>query len=135
MSIDVAWRRDGEVADPGVKGFLQLCSDRRFHRTIMAAFEQETGLAPHDYYLEARPGGAASWSETTRMGRFAYRNGAGFMGWAGHGDACRGFHGASNDELRRHLERTARRRAESFPRAAHYLLFGEGEGVEVRRII
>jgi hypothetical protein len=60
------------------------------------------------------------------MARFAYRNGASFMGWAAHDDRCRGFYAASNDELRRKLDRTARRRAEDFPRAAHYPLFGEG---------
>ena len=123
-----------ELEDPDVGGFLQLCSDRRYHRQIMDAFERETGLAGTDYYVEARPGGAASWGDTTRMGRFAYRNGAAHMGWAGHGDVCRGFRGASSLELRRKLESTARRRAGDFPRAAHYLIFGEGGDVEVRRI-
>jgi hypothetical protein len=120
--------------DPDVKGFLQLCSDRRYHAKIMAAFEQETGLSSSDYYIEARPGGAPSWGDTTRMGRFAYRNGATFMGWSGHGDICRGFRGASNIELRRKLEDAARRRAGDFPRAEHYVLFGEGGDVEIRRI-
>jgi hypothetical protein len=31
-----------ELGDPDVKGFLQLCSDRRFHLKIMEAFEADT---------------------------------------------------------------------------------------------
>jgi hypothetical protein len=120
--------------DPDVGGFLQLCSDRRYHRLIMSAFERETGLGPADYYIEARPGGAPSWGDTTRMGRFAYRNGAEHMAWAGHGDRCRGFHGASNVELRRKVEETARRRAADFPRSAHYVVFAEGGQVDVKKI-
>jgi hypothetical protein len=122
-------------AEPaGAGGLLQLCSDRRFHRRVMTAFEQATGLRPDEYYVEARPGGAAAWSDRTRLARFAYREGAGFMGWAGHGDRCFGFYGASDAELRAKLERTARRRAEDFPRATHFLLFAAGEEVEVRRV-
>jgi hypothetical protein len=56
------------------------------------------------------------------------------MGWAGHGDRCLGFYGASNEDLRRKLERTARRRMRDFPRAAHYVLFGEAGEVEIRRV-
>jgi hypothetical protein len=132
--LDASLGRRDEPADGGVRGFLQLCSDRRYHRKIMMAFERETGLQPNDYYVEARPGGAPSWADTTRIARFAYRSGASFMGWAAHGDRCFGFYGAANDELRRKLERTARRRAEDFPRASHYLLFGAVGDVEVRHV-
>ena len=44
--------------DGVVRGFLQLCSDLRFHRATMAAFEEATGLAEDGYWIEARPGGA-----------------------------------------------------------------------------
>ena len=131
---DVSRTRGRDALDPDAKGFLQLCSDRRYHRKIMAEFERVTGLGPSDYYIEARPGGAASWADTTRVARFAYRSGASFMGWAGHGEICRGFYGATNDDLRRKLDRTARRRAGDFPRATHYLLFGENGDVEALRI-
>jgi hypothetical protein len=132
MSIlgDVSTTRARDRDDPDVGGFLQLCSDRRYHRKIMAAFESVTGLGPEDYYREARPGGAAPWADTTRMARLAYRGGASYMGWAGHGEVCHGFYGATNGDLRRKLGRTARRRADDFPRATHYLLFGENGDVE-----
>jgi hypothetical protein len=132
--IDLSPDRPDGPAVEGVGGFLQLCSDRRYHRKVMAAFERATGLASDAYYVEARPGGAASWADKSRMARIAYRNGARFMGWAGHGDRCFGFYGASNNELRRKLERAAKRRAEDFPRATHFLLFGEAGEVEVRRL-
>ena len=56
------------------------------------------------------------------------------MGWAGHGDRCLGFKGASNDELRVKLEHVARKRREDFPKAAHFVIFGEGGEVQLKRL-
>ena len=117
------------MTDEQALGFLPLCAERRFHRRVMEAFERVTGLGPDGYWIEARPGGAPSWDDNTRGARLAHQAGATHMGWAAHGDVCLGFPGKSNAELRRMLERTARRRAEEFPHARHYLLFaGEGHG-------
>jgi hypothetical protein len=118
----------------GDLGYLQLCAERRFHRAVMEAFEQETGLRPDEYWIEARPGGAPSWSDNTKGARLAHRNGARFMGWAGHGDVCLGFPGATDETLRRKLLGTASRRAEEFPRAVHLALFALPSGVEVTRV-
>jgi hypothetical protein len=106
-------------------GFLQLCSDRRYHRKTMLAFEEATGLGPEEYWVEAKPGGAPVYADKTLAARKAYRDGAVHMGWAAHGDGCRGFYGASDDEMRHKLARTVRRRADDFPRAMHYELFGK----------
>ena len=115
-------------------GYLQLCAERRFHRRVMHAFEEAAGLAFDDYWIEARPGGAPSWSDNTRGARIAHRSGATHMGWAAHGDVCLGFPGKSNDELRQMLDKTSRARAGEFPRATHYLLFATEDGVEVERL-
>ena len=115
-------------------GFLQLCADRRYHRATMEAFERATRLAPEDYWIEARPGGAPAWDDNTRAARLAHRNGAVHMGWGAHGDGCGGFPGVRDDELRAKLRRTAQRRAEEFPRAAHYALFATVAGVEVEQV-
>ena len=112
------------------RGFLQLCSDRRFHMLTMEKFEEVTGLGPDEYWIEARPGGAPSWEDNTRVARLAYREGAAHMGWAAHGDRCYGFPGASNEQLGNKLLKTLRKRAEEFPKAHHYGLFGHGEQVE-----
>lgn len=112
-------------------GFLQLCADRRFHRATILEFERLTGLASDEYWIEARAGGAPSWSDNTKTARYAYGEGARFMGWAAHGDSCGGFPGVSNEELRRKVERTMRGRAEEFPQAEHLALFAHGGGVEV----
>jgi hypothetical protein len=113
---------------------LQLCADRRFHRKTMLAFEAETGLDPDGYWIEARAGGAPSWADNTKVARLAYGEGGACMGWAAHGDGCRGFPGETNETLLRKLERTARRRAAEFPRATHYLLFADASGVSVREV-
>ena len=115
-------------------GFLQLCAERRFHRRVMEAFERAAGLAPDGYWIEARPGGAPSWVDNTRGARLAYRNGATQMGWSGHGDVCLGFPGKSTDELRRMLAKTARARADEFPRARHYLVFATDAEVVVETV-
>ena len=112
-------------------GFLQLCAERRFHRATMHAFERTTGLSPDEYWIEARAGGSPSWAENTRTARTAFRFGARHMGWAAHGDTCLRYPEFSDAELRRRLERVARRRAEEFPAATHYLLFALPDGVEV----
>jgi hypothetical protein len=115
-------------------GFLQLCAERRFHRAVMEAFERETDLRPDEYWIEARPGGAPSWSDNTKAARLAHRSGARFMGWAAHGDVCLGFPGATDETLRRSLLRAASRRAEEFPRCVHLALFALSGGVEVTRV-
>jgi hypothetical protein len=112
-------------------GFLQLCAERRFHRKTMEAFERATGLAPDEYWIEARAGGAPAWADKTITARNAYKNGARIMGWAAHGDVCLGFPGVSNRELRQKLASAARKRRDDFPHASHFLLFAEGDEVEV----
>jgi hypothetical protein len=115
-------------------GFLQLCADRRFHRQTMNAFERASGLRPDEYWIEARSGGAPAYQDTTRAARIAYRTGARHMGWAAHGDGCRGFHGATDHELRAKLDRAARSRLDDFREAVHYTLFALGGEVTVTRI-
>lgn len=100
----------------------------------MEAFERVTGLSPDGYWIEARAGGAPSWDDTTLTARNAFRQGARHMGWAAHGDTCLRWPELSDGELRRRLERAARRRAEEFPAAGHYLLFALPGDVEVLAI-
>ena len=100
----------------------------------MLAFEEATSLDADAYWIEARPGGAPSWTDNTKMARLAHREGAIHMGWAAHGDECRGFPGETNGAMLRKLERTARQRSDEFPHATHYLLFGEGGQVSVREV-
>ena len=100
----------------------------------MLAFEEVTGLAEDDYWIEARPGGAPSWADNTKIARLAHREGALHMGWAAHGDVCRSFPGETNGAMLRKLERTARTRSDEFPHATHYLLFGAGSQISVREV-
>ena len=117
--------------DGVLRGYLQLCSDLRFHRATMAAFESSTGLAVDGYWIEARPGGAPSWADNTRAARLAHARGALLMGWAAHGDECLGFPGEPNERLRSRLVRVLNARAQEFPRATHVGLFAAGDDVEI----
>ncbi len=128
-------RQTAVVPDEERLGYLQLCAERRFHRRVMEAFERAAGLRADGYWIEARPGGAPSWSDNTRGARIAHQNGARHMGWAAHGDVCLGLPGKSNAEVRRMLEKTARARSAEFPGAEHYLLFASDEGVDVERVV
>jgi hypothetical protein len=97
----------------------------------MREFERLAGLGEDDYWIEARAGGAPSWSDNTKTARFAYEHGARHMAWAAHGDQCGGFPGVSNDDMRRKVERSLKSRAEEFPEAQHYALFAHEGGVEL----
>jgi len=113
------------------RGFLQLCSDLRFHRATMLAFEEATSLAADAYWIEARPGGAPSWADNTRAARLAHRRGAVHMGWAAHGDECLGFPGEANERIADRLMKTLRKRAEEFPKATHFGFFAHAGEVHV----
>ncbi len=111
-------------------GFLQLCADRRYHRKTMEAFERATNLRPDQYWIEATAGGAPAFAGPTVTAEFAYEKGARLMGWAAHGDACGGFPGVGNDELKAAVRAAAGARASDFPESRHWALFGEGAAVE-----
>lgn len=115
-------------------GFLQLCADRRYHRKTMEAFERATGLRPDQYWIEVTAGGAPAFEGVTGTARFAYEQGARLMGWAGHGDACGGFPGRSNAELKEMVRAAARDRTKDFEGARHWALFGEGGAVEAAEL-
>jgi hypothetical protein len=114
---------------PGRLGFLQLCADRRFHRLTMDAFEEATGFAPTDYWIEALAGGAPAVALRTRATEFARSQGATVMGWAAHGDDCGGFPGADDERIRAMLATTVARRRLEYPGAEHLVFFGSGRRV------
>jgi hypothetical protein len=120
----VSRRRDQQL------GFLQMCSDRRFHRRIMEEFEQTAGLAPDEYWIEVVVGGAAGQVVLTRAAEFARSKGATHMCWAAHGDECGGFPGQANDRVRGLLEHTVELRRGDFPDATHHAFFATTAGIE-----
>ena len=117
-----------------VRGFLQLCADRRYHRMTMAEFEARTGLRPDGYWIEATAGGAPAFDAATATAEFAHDNGATIMGWAAHGDSCGGFPGCSDSEMKAKVEAAARERSKDFPEAEHWMLFAAGGRVEAERL-
>jgi hypothetical protein len=121
--VRVRVRRDRRL------GYLQLCSDRRFHRATMTAFEESTGLAPTAYWVEAVVGGAPAYALRPRGAEYARSYGARLMGWAAHGDGCGAFPGADDARIRGMLEVTVARRRLEYPDAEHLVFFGAGRRV------
>ena len=113
-----------------VRGFLQLCADRRYHRKAMAEFERVTNLAPDEYWIEATAGGPPAFGAATPTATYAYDNGATIMGWAAHGDGCGGFPGVDDEGMKAKLQAAAADRAIDFPTVEHWTLFGAGGEVE-----
>ena len=127
------WLGVGEGEGGEMRGFLQLCADRRYHRMTMAEFEARTGLGPDQYWIEATAGGAPAFGAATATAEFAYNNGATIMGWAAHGDACGGFPGRSDYEMRTKVQAAARERSKDFPEAQHWMLFAAKGRVEASK--
>jgi hypothetical protein len=95
----------------------------------MTAFEQATGLAPTQYWVEAVFGGAPGHALRPRGAEYARGHGARVMGWAAHGGGCGAFPAADDDRIRAMLETTVARRRIEYPDAEHLVFFGAGRRV------
>ena len=125
------------IPDPPVLGFLQLCADRRFHRSIQEQFQKDTGLrSTEDYWIHADAGGTPKMEcQRTAPDYCYYDKKVQFMGWAAHGKICGGFGPNVPDEvIKQALLVVSRRRRDDYPKARHYVYFatttGEGDAEE-----
>lgn len=121
---------------PPLLGFLQLCADRRFHRSIQEQFQRDTGInSPEDFWIHADAGGTPKMEcQRTAPDYCYYDKGARLMGWSAHGDVCGGFGPTvPDDEIQQALLVVARRKMEDYPDAGHYIYFAtmsEGDADE-----
>ncbi len=122
---------------PPILGFLQLCADRRFHRSIQEQFRKDAGInSPEDYWIHADAGGTPKMEcQRTAPDYCYYDKGVRLMGWSAHGDVCGGFGPNVPDDVIRHaLFVVARRKVEEYPDAEHYIYFAttikEGDAEE-----
>src|SRR5690242_3331010 len=112
--------------EPPTRGFLQLCADRRFHKCIMDRFQADARLAsPDHYWIHADAGGTPKMEcSRTAPDYCYYKKYVRLMGWSAHGDVCGGFgDDVPDDEIKRALLVTARRKIEDYPDASHYVYF------------
>lgn len=111
--------------DGSVLGFLQICIEKRFHRSIQLEFEGRTGLTYTRYWLHSDAGGSPMMEENTKSPNYCYyQMGARIMGWAAHGSNCGGFPpDTPDDEIQAALQATVRRHAEKYRAATHYVFF------------
>ena len=115
-----------ETDVPPPRGFLQLCADRRFHKCIQERFQADAKLEAHDqYWIHADAGGTPKMEcARTAPDYCYYQKKVKSMGWSAHGNGCGGFgEDVPDDEIRRALLVTARRKVEDYPEATHYIYF------------
>lgn len=133
------WRELG-CSDPGnpgrIMGFLQLCADRRFHKCIQRAFQQQAGLTSRrDYWIHADAGGTPKMENQRTAPNYCYNDQrVRLMGWSAHGDGCGGFErGTSDAFIRAELFRVWLKKIREYPLARHFVYFAttpKGKGAK-----
>jgi len=112
--------------DPPLRGFLQLCADRRFHRSIQELFQADAKLkSPEDYWIHADAGGTPKMAHLTIAPNYCYHTmRVRLMGWAAHGNICGGFKpGTSDKVIKRELLDTMEKKVKEYPKAKHFIYF------------
>jgi hypothetical protein len=107
-------------------GFLQLCADRRFHRTLQERFKQDAGLQSSlDFWIHADAGGTPKMEcQRTTPDYCYYTKQVRLMGWSAHGAGCGGFGSEVPDEvIRQALTVIANRKRAEYPEARHFVYF------------
>lgn len=136
LPTGVAWsaKRCIFTKEPELRGFLQLCADRRFHRCIQERFQEDTNMeSPDLYWIHADAGGTPKMECARTAPDYCYHDKCvRLMGWSAHGNICGGFgDDIPDDEIQRALLVTALRKIDEYPEATHYIYFAtavkEGE--------
>jgi hypothetical protein len=115
-----------DIGIPPLRGYLQLCADRRFHRAIQEQFQKDTGInGPGDFWIHADAGGTPKMEcQRTAPDYCYYDQKVRLMGWSAHGDNCGGFGpNVPNEVIQQALLVVWRRKIEDYPEARHYLYF------------
>jgi len=112
--------------DLPVRGFLQMCADRRFHALIQKEFKKDAGLSTReDYWIHADAGGTPKMADLTIAPDYCYgKKKVRLMGWAAHGDICGGFGDhVGDDEIMLALCKTMQQKVRDYPEATHFIYF------------
>ena len=126
--------------DCPVRGFLQLCADRRFHKLIQQEFKKDAGLTSReDYWIHADAGGTPKMECQRVTPNYCYNDKeVRLMGWSAHGDKCGGFGEHVKDEvIKQALCETMQWNVRAYREAKHFIYFvtiENGETVVSRMI-
>lgn len=113
-----------------VKGYLNVCMDKRFWQKATVLFAEKTGLAMTDFWVETNPGGVNTLENMTGQD-YAAGHGAVVFGWGAHGSNCGGQPGVSDEESRSRLMKKIEEKKVKFPDKKHFGLFFTDEKVEI----
>jgi hypothetical protein len=105
-----------------VKGYLNVCMDKRFWKKATEMFAEKAGLTTTDFWVETNPGGVNTLENMTGQD-YAASNGAVIFGWGAHGSHCGGQPGVSDEESKARLMKKIDEKKAKFPTAKHYGLF------------
>ena len=112
--------------DYPVRGFLQMCADRRFHNLMQKQFKKDAKLTSRqDYWIHADAGGTPKMADRIVAPNYCYgKMKVRLMGWSAHGDNCGGFgDGVKDDEIMLALCKTMQRKVKEYPEAKHFIYF------------
>lgn len=108
-----------------LKGFLQMCIERRFHAAVQACFQEVTGLEETTYWIHTDVGGTPGMEDNDGAPNYCYEDpqNARIMGWSAHGSGCGGFPGMLDPAILDLLMETVERQAAEYPEARHFAFF------------
>jgi hypothetical protein len=108
-----------------VRGFLQLCADRRFHSCLQREFITDAGLSTHeDYWIHADAGGTPTMAKQTVTPNYCYHDKkVRLMGWSAHGDNCGGLPNLPDHKIQQLLCETMQGKVKDYPEATHFIYF------------
>src|SRR5690554_806601 len=97
-----------------IKGYLNVCMDKRFWKKATEMFTEKTSLSVTDFWLETNPGGVNTLENMVGQD-YAASHGATVMGWGAHGSVCGGQQGISDDESKARLMQKIEEKKGKFP--------------------
>lgn len=113
-----------------VKGYLNVCMDKRFWKKATELFSEKTGLSMTDFWVETNPGGVNTLENMTGQD-YAAGHGAEIYGWGAHGSNCGGQPGVSDEASKAKLMERLEEKKAKFPGKRHFGLFLTELGVDI----
>ena len=124
---ELQWEVFVDEKEYNLKGFLQMCIERRFHAAVQKCFQGKTGLAETDYWIHTDVGGTPRMESNRGAPDYCYDHpqNARIMGWSAHGSDCGGLPGMLDPAILQKLRDTFAVQAARYPDATHHGFFAK----------